>query len=496
MEQLTAIVQFEAEALPPAELEATAARLATGLRSLGVAAGDRVVIAMSNSPEALITDRAVKLLGATPVAANWHASTDELAHIIRDSTARVVVAHDTVVRFDRLEVPLVLHHRHGRDAAQASGAVDWDRLIENAPLQTAVDGNSETVIYTSGTTGKPKGVLRSTTPEQRFKSAAMRRLLYGGGEGARLLTSAPLYHSAPLNMCKHVLERGELIVLESKFNAERTLQLIEQNRITHLFAVPTMFSRILQLPDEVHNKYDVSSLQFVLHAGAPCPRDIKRKMIDLWGPVIYEYYGSTENGPISFSNSADWQNRPGTVGRVIAGVRIALLDPVTGGPDGEPPAEIAVDSRDFGDFTYLNAAEARAELQQGEFVATGDVGYLDSDGYLYVTDRLRDLVISGGVNLYPAEIEAVIRQVPCVQDVVVVGVPDEDLGEVLLAVVESQDEPNEVADAVREYTEQALGRLKRPKHIVVETAIRREENGKVKKRVLRDIYLATLGDAK
>ena len=264
----------------------------------------------------------------------------------------------------------------------------------------------------------------------------MRAMIYGLKPGARAMLPGPLYHSAPNSFGLRAGRLGGALVLMPRFDAEEFLQLIERERIDTIFMVPTMFIRLMKLPEEVRSKYDMSSLRHVIHAAAPCPADVKRAMIEWWGPVIYEFYGSTESGAVTFATSEDALKKPGTVGKIAPGAELRFI-----GDDGRelPQGQIGeIYSRIAGnpDFTYHNKPEKRAEIDRDGFITSGDVGYIDEDGYVFICDRKRDMVISGGVNIYPAEIEAVLHAVPGVHDCAVFGIPDAEFGEALMAVVE------------------------------------------------------------
>ena len=248
----------------------------------------------------------------------------------------------------------------------------------------------------------------------------------------------PLYHSAPNAFGLRAGRLGGALVLMPRFDPEAFLRLVEEERIDTIFMVPTMFIRLLRLPDAVRKKYDVSSLRHVIHAAAPCPPDVKRAMIDWWGPVIYEFYGSTESGAVTFATSEDALRKPGTVGRIAPGAELrssARRARAGQGEIGEIYSRIAANP----DFTYHNKPEKRAEIDRDGLITSGDVGYIDADGYVFICDRKRDMVISGGVNIYPAEIEAVLHAIPGVHDCAVFGIPDAEFGEALMAVVEPQD---------------------------------------------------------
>ena len=283
------------------------------------------------------------------------------------------------------------------------------------------------------------------------------------------------------------------MVLMPRFDAEEFLRLVEAERIDTIFMVPTMFVRLMKLPQSVRTKYDTSSLRHVVHAAAPCPADVKRALLDWWGPVISEYYGSTEATALTYATAADALKRPGSVGKVLDGVELRFL-----GDDGEllPQGEIGeIYSRiaDTPGFTYHNKPEKRAEIERDGFITSGDVGYIDADGYVFICDRKRDMVISGGVNIYPAEIESVLHAVPGVHDCAVFGIPDAEFGEALMAVVEPQAGVTlDVAD-IRKRLKASLADYKVPKHVEIQQNLPREDSGKIFKRRLRDPYWERAG---
>ena len=350
------------------------------------------------------------------------------------------------------------------------------------------------MIYTSGTTGHPKGVRRNApTARENEINEMLRTLVYGAMPGARCLLPGPLYHSAPNSFGLRAGRLAELLVLMPRFDAEMMLRIIAQERIGTMFIVPTMFIRLLKLPEPVRRQYDVSSLRHVIHAAAPCPADVKRAMIDWWGPVIWEFYGGTENGPVTLASSEDALRKPGTVGPPSPGAQIRIVDddgnPLPTGSIGEIYSRI----EGYPDFVYHNMPEKTAEVIRDGLITCGDVGYLDEDGYLFLCDRKRDMVISGGVNIYPAEIEAVLHTMPGVQDCAVFGVPDAEFGEALMAVVEPR--PGVALDvaALRRQMASHLADYKIPQHIEIRNGLPREDSGKIFKRRLRDPYWEKAG---
>ena len=316
----------------------------------------------------------------------------------------------------------------------------------------------------------------------------MLALIYGLKLNARALLPGPLYLSAPDSFGLRAGRLGGALVLMPRFDPEAFLKLVQDYRIDTIFMVPTMFVRLMKLPEEVRKSYDVSSLRHVIHAAAPCPADVKRAMIDWWGPVIHEFYGSTESGAVTFATPEDALRKPGTVGRIAPGAELRFI-----GDDGRqlPPGEIGeIYSRIASnpDFTYHNKSGKRAEIDRGGFITSGDVGYIDADGYVFICDRKRDMVISGGVNIYPAEIEAALLAIPGVHDCAVFGIPDAEFGEALMGIVEPQPGVTLDVASIRADLGKVLAGYKVPRHIEIGGNLPREDSGKIFKRKLRDPY--------
>ncbi|WOH84071.1 acyl-CoA synthetase [Bradyrhizobium sp. BEA-2-5] len=484
-------------------------RIASGLAKLGVKPGDCVCMLMRNDIAFLEAAYAAMRLGAYGVPINWHFKPEEINYILEDSGTSVLIAHADMLHPLRGAIPpgvtvlsvptppeILSTYKIDPDRLTppdfAIGLESW--LAQHRPYDGPVVPQPMNMIYTSGTTGHPKGVRRNApTPEQTANAEAMRAMIYGLKPGARALLPGPLYHSAPNSFGIRAGKLGGVLVLMPRFEAEEFLQAIERYKIDTIFMVPTMFIRLMKLPEAVRNKYDVSSLRHVIHAAAPCPADVKRAMIEWWGPVIYEFYGSTESSAVTFATSEDALKKPGTVGRISTGAELRFI-----GEDGKevPQGQIGeIYSRIKGnpDFTYHNKPEKRAEIDRDGFITSGDVGYIDEDGYVFICDRKRDMVISGGVNIYPAEIEAVLHAVPGVHDCAVFGIPDAEFGEALMAVVEPQAGVTLDIASVRAQLKTSLADYKVPKHIEIRSGLPREDSGKIFKRRLRDPYWEQAG---
>jgi long-chain acyl-CoA synthetase len=349
------------------------------------------------------------------------------------------------------------------------------------------------MLYTSGTTGRPKGVRRPLADVDPDTAAALASMLSGlfeiaPGDGVHL-AAGPLYHAAPLAFGTGALHLGQTVALMDKWTPERTLQLIDRRRVTTTHMVPTMFHRLLALPDEVKARYDTSSLRNVIHAAAPCPVDVKRRMIEWWGPVIYEYYAATEGGG-TYVNSQEWLEKPGTVGRPFPGATIKIFDDEGNELPPNEPGTVYMGSP-LGQFEYHGDPEkTRASRRDGMFTV-GDIGYLDDDGWLFLCDRKADMIISGGVNIYPAEVEAVLLSHPDVGDAAVLGVPDEDWGEAVKAVVQPAEGAAvgpQLEQDLLTYCRSKLAAYKCPRSVDFRSELPRYPTGKLYKRLLRDEY--------
>jgi long-chain acyl-CoA synthetase len=486
------------------ELALAARRMAGGLAALGVGQGDCVAILMRNDISFLTASYGAIALGAFAVPVNWHFKADEVGYVLRDSGAKVLVAHADLFRAVEgaiprglavlaIETPPEIITAYCIDPISAQVPDEIDEFFAWLAVQKPYDGPPPpptlSMIYTSGTTGNPKGVKRQAMgPEAEKAMDAIRNLVFGMEPGCRTAVTGPLYHAAPNAFGLRAGKMAGRLVLMPRFEPEEMLQLIERERIDTLFMVPTMFVRLLKLPEAVRQKYDVSSLRHVVHAAAPCPAEIKRAMIDWWGPVIYEFYGSTESGPVTFVSSVEALKKPGTIGRVSPGAEVKILDDagrqLPQGEIGEIYSRIAA----YPDFTYHNLPEKRREIEKDGFITSGDVGYFDQDGYLFLCDRKRDMVISGGVNIYPAEIEAALLTMPCIADCAVFGVPDDEYGETLMAVIEPVNGERVDIAQIRAELTQKFANYKVPKTIELRADLPREDSGKIFKRRLRDPY--------
>jgi len=477
-------------------LLARGARLAGGLRALGVGEGDLVGVLLRNDPAFADIVHACRIAGAYYCPINWHFTAEEVRFLLADSGARALIVHAGLLDGVRAAVPAGVPVLALAEAGAPvpADAIDYDHWLAAQPPydgpRVAPRGH---MAYTSGTTGRPKGVLRAPIPLERLDAQLerMRSVVaqtMGIVPGCRALMAAPLYHSAPGVFIQNALQMGERLVLCARFDPEQVLALVERHRIDVLYLVPIMYVRMLKVPPEVRARYDLSSLRFVASTGAPCAPEVKRAMLDWFGPVIHETYASSEAGMITVATPADAAAKPGTAGRAVDDGEVRILD-----ERGSPcaPGEIGlvyVRQPAYPDFTYRNNEAARQAIDRGGLVSLGDMGYLDADGYLFICDRASDMVISGGVNIYPAEIEHELVRYPGVADCVVFGVPDDEYGERLLAMVQPVPGAGLEEGAIIEWLRQRLSGFKVPRTIVVEAQLPRDDTGKLAKRRLRDKY--------
>ncbi|HJY79340.1 MAG TPA: AMP-binding protein [Burkholderiales bacterium] len=481
---MTAQVLFQEIAIAPAALEEAVLRGASGLERLGVQQGDVVCILLHNSPAFLEVKLATRLLGAYWCPINWHYKAEEAGWILRDSGASVLVTDPALRMQTAAGIPPGL-----------PVVDDWSGFVEReAPWTGEARAPGAIMPYTSGTTGRAKGVRRfPQTPEQTARLQRGFAQVLGIQPGMRALHPAPLYHSAPSGYAVQATLHGELLVLEERFDAERALALIERHRLTHAYLVPTMYVRLLRLPESARTKYDLSSMRFVASTGSPCPAEVKRAMIDWWGPVFNEAYAASELGYVTSISSEEALRKPGSAGRPAGEARIRILDESGGELPRGQVGLIYARQPAFPDFIYNNNPEARRDIERDGLISLGDMGFLDEEGYLYVCDRASDMVISGGVNIYPAEIEAVLAMMPGVRDCAVFGIPDEEFGESLAAAVQTEPGFTIVETSVRAFLGERMANYKVPRVVTFHEELPREESGKIFKRRLRAPYWEKAG---
>ena len=492
-DKLAFVMAGSGEQMTYAELDARSNQGAQLFRSLGLKPGDAIAVFMENNVHYLPICWAAQRSGLYFTCISSRLTAGEVEYIVKDSGARALITSAYLAKTAAEVAPLI----PGVALYMANGAVAPFKSIEDAldaqpktPIADQISGAD--LLYSSGTTGRPKGVksalsgLEITDPGTLMNTT---RHLFGFSEEMIYLSPAPLYHAAPLRYCMSVGRFGGTVIVMEHFDPEQYLALIGKYKVTHSQLVPTMFVRMLKMPEETRKKYDVSSLQVAIHAAAPCPIDVKHKMIEWWGPIIHEYYAGTEGNGFVYTNSADWLTHAGTVGRAVLGV-VHIV-----GEDGEevPVGDEGVIYFEGGpEFQYHNAPEKTAESRNAKGWSTlGDVGKLDQDGFLYLTDRKAFMIISGGVNIYPQETENVLIGHPRVQDVAVVGVPNEDFGEEVKAVVQPIDwaDANDAfAAELMAYAREHLSPIKCPRSIDFMAELPRHPTGKLYKRLIRDAY--------
>jgi long-chain acyl-CoA synthetase len=490
------IMGTSGETVTYAQLDERSNKLAHLLRARGLGHGDHIAVLMDNNARYLEVTWAAQRSGLYYTAMNSHLRAGEVQYILDDCGATALVTSpamvDAVSALDLSAVPTRLCVGAG-----LPGFERYDEAIAGQPSGPVADeAEGREMLYSSGTTGKPKGVRKAIPltppgdPGALPVMLAMGMASRGLGPETVYLSPAPLYHSAPLVYCMSVHRLGATVVAMERFDAEQCLALIERYRVTHAQFVPTMFVRLLKLPEEVRKRYDISSLQFAVHAAAPCPVSVKRQMLDWWGPIIHEYYAGTEDIGSTAITPEEWLAHPGSVGRPLEECHIV-------GPEGEElPAGRSGTIYFAGGrpFEYHNDPDKTASITDRRGWRTlGDVGYLDEDGYLYLTDRQAHMIISGGVNIYPQEAENVLSSHPSVADVAVIGVPDAEMGEQVKAVVQAVPGVTagpELGDELLAYCRSELATYKCPKTVDFVDELPRDPNGKLYKRVLKERYWA------
>ena len=484
------------------ELNDAARKAATVLAEAGVGRGDVVALCAYNGFAYFVFERATQALGARLTPINWHLTPAEVGYILDDCDAAAVIIHASfatkamraTIGSRTLFVEPVAEEicaAYSLDVSAKSIApkdVALSRALASASaLHDLSTKRVPALFYTSGTSGKPKAVKRAEVTAdvelalRRRASSAFR--LDASCKIISVMTG-PLYHSAPYAYAMSVLDAGGTLILQPRFNPTELLELIQGHEVTHLHMVPIMFQRLLALPEDTRSRYDLSSLLNVVHGAAPCPPEIKKRMIEWWGPIINEYYAMTEVGFIAVSNTEEWQKHPGSVGRAALGVDIEIQNESGVAQAPGVVGDICVRHEATDLFSYHGDEKKTDEVRRGGFVITGDIGYLDADGFLFISDRKTDMILSGGVNIYPAEVEAALSRIAAIRDAVVFGLPDDDYGERLVAVVVRRSDIS--VDQITKTLKQHLASFKVPRDIRFVDELPREDTGKIKKRLIRD----------
>jgi long-chain acyl-CoA synthetase len=497
-----ALVDSGGTTLRYAELAAAADRYGRGLQAKGLRPGDAVVVMLPNCADLLAVHFAALQTGLYLVAVNWHLVGPEVAYILADSGAKAFIAHEQFA-----EVAHAAAEEAGlpAEARYAVGAIDGftplDQLGADEPpgrpdLRTA----GGPMLYTSGTTGRPKGVRRPLTgadPDAVPTTAAWFFGIFGLAphDDHVHLCGSPLYHTAVLNFVTISIQLGHTAVLMDRWDPAEMLRLVERHRVTHSHVVPTQFARLLALPEPERTRHDLSSMRALIHGAAPCPRSVKHRMLEWWGPVVIEYYAATEGGGTTIM-AEEWLRKPGSVGRPWPGSVVKVLDESGAEvPTGQPG--LVYLRMGTSSFEYHRDKEKTRAARVGDLFTMGDIGHLDEDGYLFLHDRKSDMIISGGVNVYPAEIEGELAGHPKVADVAVFGIPHPEWGEQIKAVVQLTPGAAPGAELTEEllaYAGTRLARFKLPRSIDYIDELPRDPNGKLYKRRLREPYWAGVSE--
>ncbi|MFJ9689396.1 acyl-CoA synthetase [Streptomyces bacillaris] len=490
----TVLVAPDGEEWSAGRLHTDVNRMVHGLRAAGLRAGDAFAVVLPNGTELLTAHLAASQAGFYLVPVNHHLTGPETAWIVADSGARVLITHERFAAAATAaadEAGLPGSHRYA--VGSAPGCRPYTDLLAGHPATPPENRTLGWVMnYTSGTTGRPRGIRRplpGKLPEETYLGGFLGIFGIRPFDDNVHLVCSPLYHTAVLQFASAALHIGHPLVLMDGWAPEEMLRLIGTHRCTHTHMVPTQFHRLLALPEEVRQRYDVSSMRHAIHGAAPCPAPVKRAMIDWWGSCVEEYYAASEGGG-AFATAEEWLKKPGTVGKAWPISELAVFD-----DDGTrlPPGRLGTVYMKMttGGFSYHKDETKTRGNRIGDFFTVGDLGILDEDGYLFLRDRKIDLIIAGGVNIYPAEIEAALLTHPAVADAAAFGIPHPDRGEEVKAVVEPAEghaAGEALAAEILAHCEQRLAGYKRPRSLDFITAMPRDPNGKLYKRRLREPY--------
>ena len=493
-EKTAYVIAENGESVSYAELDDQSNRIARVLRELGCEVGSGVAMLCENRVGFFEICWAAQRAGLHYTPISTHLKAEEVAYIVGDCGARVFIASASLADLAaslRSELPAdTCLLSLGGDIDGFTSLEQLCKQADSTPLADETLGSS--MLYSSGTTGYPKGVrhaLSGDAPDQVSVRANAFRRRYRLGPDVIYLSPAPLYHAAPLGFTMATLSWGGTVVVMQRFDAERALALIEKYEVTHSQWVPTMFIRMLRLPGETRERYDLSTHRFAVHAAAPCPVDTKHQMIDWWGPIVYEYYSGSEGVGTTFISTREWLQRPGSVGRSVVG-ELHILD--DDGNELPPFEEGTIFFSEAPRFEYHNSPGKTSQAFSSEGWGTlGDIGYVDDEGYLFLTDRKANMIISGGVNIYPQETENTLLGHPAVLDAAVFGVPNEEFGEEVKAVVQlaaGYIPDHELEQALIDYCRQRISDIKCPRSVDFETELPRLPNGKLYKRELKARY--------
>jgi long-chain acyl-CoA synthetase len=489
---------FDGKMYSPQWMKEETDRVLAGLHATQCKEGDTVAVMLRNCPEYVALVLACRQAGLYLASINWHFKAGEAKHILIDSGAIALFVHQDLLAQIEQGIPadmaVIAIPSHSAETSPPSSKPleNWMDFGANLPPMPARSGMAHGAIsYTSGTTGKPKGVRRIPAPlhqradmERRLQTVS--DIVYGSGANVTAYLSAPIYHSAAMTYLMHFCKLQATLVLEPRFQAERALSLIEQHQVTHAYLVPTMYQRLSALDTAVRARYNLSTLQHVASTGSPCPVPLKQQMIDWLGPIITEAYGSSEAGYTTFIDSAHWQRHPGSAGSPLPDAQVCIRDEQGGELAAGEIGMIYVRQHAVPDFSYINQYAARQAIERDGLITLGDMGYLNDEGFLYICDRKADMVISGGVNIYPAEIESVLQTMPGVADCAVFGIPDADFGEGLAAAIQPRPGCRIETSEVQSFLRERIANYKVPRIVEIHTSLPREDTGKIFKRLLRE----------
>jgi long-chain acyl-CoA synthetase len=488
------------------DFETRSKKLAVALQTQGIGQGDTVAVLMRNDVKYLEVIQACRYLGSYFVPLNWHSVATEIEHILEDSGAKVLIAHkDLAHQLNEKNLPEVLlttfptppevAESYQIDVNARSRASDIALDLELA-LQSAVQIDTQPkpfkgmFAYTSGSTGRPKGIKRRTHDSDTDKYIVyqgLSRSLMHLTKNDRFYLAAPIYHSAPNTLTLCSLAASDVdIYISTKFDPEHFLAAIDKYNITHIYIVPTMMIRLLKLPQTIREQYNLGSLKYALSTGSPCPADIKKAMIEWFGPIFYESYGASEIGFMTLISSSEALEKPGSVGKVVAGGAIKILNQNKQELGTQQSGLIYVDLPMFGKFDYTNFDGDSSEYTYQNYISVGDIGFLDDEGYLFINDRQKDMIISGGVNIFPLEIESVLIQMNDIVDCAIYGSPHPEFGEMVVAAVQCQPGKIITLEQMHEYLDNKLARFKFPRKLNIHQKLPREDSGKIFKHKLRE----------
>jgi len=497
---------FENHSLSREVFDDRCRRRAAVLQAKRVSPDDTVAILMRNDSAYLEMIEACRFIGARYVALNWHGSKTETEHILEDSNSCVLIGHsDLLQEFAGTEITLLaiptpagIAASYGVSVEIAPGLEDFDQLLTTIlPVTGAAEKTRGLFAYTSGSTGRPKGIQRLSSPNApdrygMYQDLAANFLFLKPGD--KFFVAAPMYHSAPNTLTLSALAGdGVDIIIAAQFNAEQFLAAVQEQGITHAYIVPIMMVRLLKLPQAVRDKYDVSSLRYTVSTGSPCPVDVKAAMIEWFGPIFNESYGASELGFMTLVSSREALLKPGSVGRARPGTEIKIFNDERVEMAVGEAGSIYIRSPLAASFSYTNAEGSLEDQHLSGFATVGDIGYVDDEGYLFISDRKKEMIISGGANIFPSEIEAELIQMPGVLDCAVFGAPDAEFGEMIVAAVVLEAGQSTDITQLKTFLEPRLARFKIPRKLDVHDSLPREDSGKIFKKHLRAPYWENQG---